>query len=352
MDPRRIDVPDRGPGPLLSGREAGVLRLVVDAHVRDARPVASRQLVRRYGLPFSAATVHSTMHALSEKLLLRRPHPSSGREPTDRGYRYYVDHLMLEAEPSDRVLRMLESQLARDIADRRVLLSNLAHLVGVVSRQLGAVLISHLEQSRVTMIELVALSARRILLVIGLEEGRVRTRLIELQREVAEDDLRTARRLLGDGIVGRDLADARRVLDEAIRPELARRGELLERIAGKLPSMLADTPPVDLILGPPGELAMQAEFSRGDRLRELLKLIDAQEPLVRGLAPQGARQGVQIRIGEENGLPELDELSTVSVALTIRGESLVLGLLGPVRMDYPQAIALVGCLGRRLKEVL
>ena len=97
---------------------------------------------------------------------------------------------------------------------------------------------------------------------------------------------------------------------------------------------------------------MQAEFARGDRLRDLLKLIEAEEPFIRGLAPHGREREVQVRIGPETGHPELHEMSTVSVALMSRGEIVVLGLLGPVRMDYPQATALVGWLGRRLKEVL
>lgn len=341
-----------GARPLLTEREAHVLRLVVDAHVRDARPVASQHLVRRYGLGISPATVRNTMQALSEKMLLAGPHRSAGREPTGRGYRYYVDHLMSEAEPSDRTRRILEGQLTRDIADRRVLLANLAHLIGLVSRQLGVILVSQVEGSRVTMIELVSLTPRQILLVVGLDEGRVRTLLVHLERDVEEDDLRRARRLLGEGIVGRNLGEARRILEDAIHPEIARRGELLGRLAQNLPQLLVEEPALDLILGSPGELAMQAEFTRGDQLRELLQLLQAREPLVRGLTPHGTDGAVQVRIGHEIGLPELDRLSTVSICVSLGGESLVLGLLGPVRMDYPQATALVGWLGRRLKEVL
>jgi heat-inducible transcriptional repressor len=341
-----------GARPTLSERESQVLRLVVDAHVRDARPVASQNLVRRYGLGVSPATVRNTMKALSEKLLLARPHCSAGREPTGRGYRYYVDHLMTEAEPSERTRTILEGQLTRDIADRRVLLSNLAHLIGLVSRQLGIILVSQLEVSRVTMIELVSLTPRQVLLVVGLDEGRVRTLLVHLERDVTEDDLRRARRLLGEGIVGRDLAEARRVLEEAVRPEITRQGELLGRLARNLPQLLVEEPALDLILGSPSELAMQAEFTRGNRLRELLQLLQAREPLVRGLTQHGTDGDVQVRIGHEIGLPELDRLSTVSIGVSLGGESVVLGLLGPVRMDYPQATALVGWLGRRLKEVL
>jgi len=350
-----------GPGPLLSPREAAVLRLVVETHVREATPVASQHLVRNYGLKVSPATVRSVMLSLAEKGLLDRPHRSAGRAPTAHGYRYYVDHLMPCEEPGPRARRILEEELRREIVDRRMFLANLTHVVGVVSRQLGLALFAHVGAARVTTIEMIPLAPRRVLTILGLEDGTIRTILLSLDHDLAAEDVARGRAILAEGILGRDLAEARRVLDERIRPELRRRGEALERLAAQLPQLLVDEPSVDLIVGPPGEIAMQAEFAQGERLRDLLRLIEEGKPIVRSLSAVPGEDGLRVRIGAELAERGLEEMSTVSVTIGSdggvgggvgAGGILVFGLLGPVRMDYPRAIALVGWLGQRLKEVL
>ncbi len=342
-----------GPGPLLSPREATVLRLVVETHVREAVPVASQRLVRNYGLKVSPATIRSVMLSLAEKGLLDRPHRSAGRSPTAWGYRYYVDHLMQREEPSARARRILEEELKRDIADRSSFLKSLTQVIGVISRQLGLALIAHFTQARVTTIELVPLTPRRVLVVLGLDDGTVRTMAATLDLELTAEGTRRARAILADGMVGRDLVEARRVLDERIRPELRRQGRELDHLAARLPQILVDEPSLDLIVGPTGEIAMQAEFARGESLRDLLRLIEEGRPIVRTLSTHpGEREGLRVRIGGELEERGLEQMSTVSVTLGSEGGFLVLGILGPMRMDYARATALFGWLGYRLKEVL
>ncbi len=341
-----------GGGPLLSPREEGVLRLVVEAHVREARPIGSLRLVRSSGLALSPSTVRSVMLSLAERRLLGRRHLSAGSEPTGKGYRYYVDHLMTEEEPSLRARRILEERLRQDIADKSALLANLAHFVGVVSRQLGLALVAHLGSVRITTVELFSLSPRRVVAVLGLEGETVRTLVLQLDRDLSDADVSRARALLAEGMLGRDLVEARRVLDEHIRPALGRYGQELQALGAQLPQLLVDEPTVDLFIGPPGELAMQAEFAEGGRLRELLRLLEEERPIVRTLASPPRSEGVSVRIGAETGERGMEEMSVVSA--TVDGERgyVVLGLLGPMRMDYPRMISLMGWLKGRLKEVL
>lgn len=342
-----------GPGPLLSPREAAVLRLVVETHVREAAPVASQRLVRNYGLKVSSATVRSVMISLAERGFLARPHRSAGRAPTAWGYRYYVDHLMQREEPSARTRQILEEELRRDIADRRSFLASLTHVVSVVSRQLGLALVAHVALARVTTIELISLAPHRVLIVLGLEDGTIRTMTASLAGTLSTEVMNRARSLLSEGILGRDLAAARQILDERIRPELRRAGEELDLLAAQLQQILVDEPSCDLIVGSPGEIAMQAEFARGERLRELLRIVEERKSIVRTLSsPPGEGGRPRVRIGEEIAERGLEEMSTVSVTIGADGGFLVLGLLGPMRMDYARSVALVEWIGNRLKEVL
>jgi heat-inducible transcriptional repressor len=344
--------PGPGPGPLLSPREATVLRLVVETHVREAAPVASQRLVRNYGLKVSAATVRGVMLSLAEKGLLDRPYRSAGRSPTEQGYRYYVDHLMPSEEPGDRTRRILDDEMRRDIVDRRAFLANLTHVVSVVSRQLGLALVAHVGPMRITTLELVPLSLRRIMTILGLEDGTVRTVIISLDRPVPSEDVARARTVLAEGMLGRDLAEARQVLDGRFRTEFSRRGEALDRLLERLATLFVEEPSLDLIVGSPGEIAMQAEFSRGERLRNLLRLLEERHSIVRTLAAAPGDDGLKVRIGSELTERGLEEMSTVSVTLGAENGFVVFGLLGPMRMDYPRSIALMGWLGGRLKEVL
>jgi heat-inducible transcriptional repressor len=340
-----------GPGPDLTEREASVLRLVVETHIREAQPIGSHHLVRGCGLKVSAATVRGVMSTLAEKGLLDCPHASSGKEPTGAGYRYYVDHLMPSIEPSPRAQALFEEAMQRQVADRNEWLSVLAQIIGQVCRQLGIILVTHEEAWRITHIEILSLTSRRIVVVLGLEQESVRTLVVDLAKDLSADDVAKLRSVLAEWMLGRRIYEARITLENHVRPVLLRCGEDLAVVAEEMKKVLADRPASDLIVGPPGEIAMQAEFSRGERLRELLRLLQEQRPLVRSLSSPLRQGKVHVRIGEENEESELQEMSVVSCR--IRGDrGLVLGLLGPKRMNYPHAIATLSWLGERLEEVV
>lgn len=341
-----------GPGPDLTEREAAVLRLLVETHIREAQPIGSHHLVRNCGLKVSPATVRATMCSLAEKGFLDSPHASSGKEPTCAGFRYYVDNLMPSVDPSARVRALLEDALRRQIADRDERLSLLAQLIGQVCRQLGIVLVTHEEVWRITHIEILPLTPRRIVIVLGLEQETVRTLVVQFSKDLSADDLSHLRAVLGEWMLGRRIHEARSALEDHVRPALRRCGEDLAIVAEEMKQILAYRPEADLIVGPAGDIAMQAEFSRGERLRELLRLLESQRPIVRSLTSPSRPGKVHVRIGAENSEPELQEMSVVSCRIREDRGLVVLGLLGPMRMNYPQAIATLAWLGERLEEVI
>ena len=204
-------------GEQLTERERQVLEAVIRAYVDTAEAAGSRTIARRYGLGVSPATIRNTMADLEEKGFLFHTHTSSGRIPTDRAYRYFVDDLMRPLPLSEAEQRRLTEELAQ--ADRanplEQLLRRAAHALGLVTGELGLVVSPRLDQTVLEKLELVALSSDKVLLVLTLGKGVVRTVYVDLPGHVPAETLAAVSAVLNERLAGHTLAQIRGTLPTA-----------------------------------------------------------------------------------------------------------------------------------------
>jgi heat-inducible transcriptional repressor len=334
-------------------RRFEVLRAIVADFVSTKEPVGSKALVDRHNLGVSSATVRNDMAVLEAEGYITQPHTSSGRVPTEKGYREFVDRIddvkPLSSAERRAILSFLDSGVDLDDVLRRAV-RTLAQL----TRQVAVVQYPTLSVSTVRHLEVIALTPARLLLVVITDSGRVDQRIVELGDVLDDHQLAQLRDLLAAALEGKKISAASSaVADLAGRLDgSSRLGNALGRAATVLLESLVEHREERLLLGGTANLTRNAaDF--GSSLRPILEALEEQVVVLRLLAAQQEAGKVTVRIGHETEAEEMVGTSVVSTAYgslgTVYGG---MGVLGPTRMDYPGTIASVAAVARYIGEVL
>ena len=348
----------------LTDRERRVLAAVIESYVATAEPAGSHTISRRFGLGVSPATIRNTMSDLEDKGFLSHPHTSAGRVPTHKAYRLYVDHLIAESMMRGALVGGADgARLAEEIAAGgstiEAILRRAAQSLGVLTQELGVAVGPRFEEALLRRIDLVRLSSDRLLMVLTLDSGGIRTIFVEVPGEIADDAVFEVARVLNERLAGLRLSEVRDSLSERLRGAAgAGTDELLNIfVAGgaRLFDVASGPDARDVVLGQASLLADQPEFASGERMRRLLELTETPEELAalfRRRASATAGTGVSITIGSEHGDPRLEPFTVVTAEYRAGGLTGVIGVIGPTRMPYEKVISLVGHTSQLLSDLL
>jgi heat-inducible transcriptional repressor len=340
----------------LSERERRVLEAVIRSYVETAEPAGSRALTRRFRLGVSPATIRNTMADLEEKGFLSHPHTSAGRVPTDKAYRVYVDSLMRVAELAASDRERLLGGIARGSSAIEAILRRTAQSLGVLTQELGVAIGPRLDQILLQRLELVRVSSEKLLLVLTLQGGTVRTVFIEVRGEMADTVLVEVQMVLNERLAGMSLSDIRHSLGMRLRDvrTTAGSGELLNIFVQER-NALFDVPAgaeESVVLGEASVLADKPEFASGEAMRKLITLTDRQSQLATLLRQRAQQGGMSITIGAEHGDALPGGLTVVTAEYRAGALSGVIGVIGPTRMPYDKVIAVVRHASQLVADVL
>jgi heat-inducible transcriptional repressor len=334
---------------VLDDRKLAVLRAIVQDYVSTMEPVGSKSLVDRHHLDVSPATIRNDMAVLEEQGYIAQPHTSAGRIPTDKGYRLFVDRLSGVKPLSGAERRAIETFLAGayDLDD---VVTRTVRLLAQLTRQVAVVQYPSLTRSSIRHVELVPLAAKRLLLVLITDTGRVQQRMVELPAPIEEDAATQLRAVLNACLDGRMLTEVASVvadLPERVPP--SERPNAAAVFSVILESLVERTEE-RVVVGGASNLT-PADFSQG--LHEVLESLEEQVVLMRLLGESVDQASVTVRIGAENPVEGLRSTSLV-VAGYGSGDQAVarLGVLGPTRMDYPTAMGAVRAVARYVGQIL
>ncbi len=330
----------------LNERERQVLEAVVRTYVDTAEPTASRTVSRRFDLGVSAATVRNTMSDLEAKGYLFHRHASAGRIPTDQAYRFFVDRLMEPLAPSAAERANLKRELGRtgsSAVERLVFQATRA--LGLISNELGIAVAPRLEEAVLEKLELIQVSASKVLLVATIRGGVVRTVYVDLPIEVPRDTLVQVTLAMNERLAGLSLHEIRRTLPERLRDSASdETGAELINIFMQSGGELFDLQELDssqLHVGPASVLAAQPEFETGERLKRLIDLTEQRDLLARAVGNREHKGGLKITIGSENDSTELSDFTLITAEYSMGGLRGVIGVIGPTRMPYEKVVAIV-----------
>jgi heat-inducible transcriptional repressor len=337
---------------VVSERSLEVLRVVVQDYVASREPVGSKSIVERHAFGVSAATIRNDMAALEEEGLIAAPHTSSGRVPTDKGYRMFVDQLADLRQLSAAQRQAIELFLGQsvdldDVLARTVrMLSQLTNQVALVQYPLGT-------RTRVRHIEFVRVAPRRLLCVVIMDSGAVEQRVIEAPDEIGEDLLVEMRSAANAAAAGLTLADASEGLTGAhLKLHESHRSLVAPVFASLVDQVDSNRQERLLMAGTANLVRTETDFTGS--IYPVLEAIEEQVVLLRLFGEMASDQHtVSVTIGRENEATALGETSVLSSGYTAAGTgSARVGLLGPTRMDYSNNMAAVRAVARYLSRLL
>lgn len=336
--------PPRSP---LSEREAVILRSVVQEFVRTAAPVGSKALAEQGVLDLSSASIRSTMSALEMRGYLDHPHTSAGRIPTDLGYRAYVDELMGLPGMRPRDRQLLRAELERHLGDLDALMREASRLLGRLTSLLGVVLSPRLATGTLERLDAVPLSSSRLMFVVAVRGGLVKTIVVEIEAEVRRQDLDRVVQAMNERLAGLTLEEIRRTAVERMRDlgETDRTGvvRLVLHQAAALFTVLPEERQAEV--GGAQHIVTQPEFQEPDEVRSVIELLENEDVVVHLLdhGPGTAEGRALVLIGHEAAGDERlgGRYSIVKAEYRLGDTVGALGVIGPKRMDYAHVIAVV-----------
>ncbi|KNY06790.1 heat-inducible transcriptional repressor HrcA [Microbacterium sp. GCS4] len=336
---------------MVSERGLQVLRAIVQDYVETHEPVGSRSIVDRYSFGVSAATIRNDMALLEDEELIAAPHTSSGRVPTDKGYRVFVDHLA-QLRPLSVAQRSAIESFLTDPADLDDLMARTVRVLTQLTGQVALAQYPSFARAQLTHIELVALAPNRLLIVLVTDAGGVSQRMAQLPSDIDEADMGLLRARLSALLTGRAVSDAAERVRALLDGDDHANDAVLRTLATVIVEELGTFRQERLVMAGAATLARREHDFRGS-IHPLLEAIEEQVTLIRLMSEMETdAHGLAASIGAENASFGLDEASIVASNYAARSGTARVGVMGPTRMDYPSNLAAARAVARYLSRML
>jgi heat-inducible transcriptional repressor len=337
----------------VSDRALHFLKALVERYIKDGQPVGSRTLSKDAGLDLSPATVRNVMADLEDLGLVISPHTSAGRVPTAAGYRLFVDSLLTVHPPSDEDIESLRQRFSA-ATDSKSLVDTTSKLLSHITHLAGVVMLPRHERHVFRQIELLPLSAARVLAILVTDEGEVHNRVIITDRGFSPSQLQEAANYLNAMFTGQDIKAVRERLLKDLKQTHQNMDALMLRAVTLAHQVVeAAESPDDYMMAGQTNLMEFGELANMERLKQLFDAFNQKREILHILDRCIEADGVQIFIGEESGYSLLDDLSVVTTTYRVEERVVgVLGVIGPTRMDYQRVIPIVDITARLLSAAL
>lgn len=333
-------------------RARHLLRTLVARYITEGTPVGSRTLSRDSGLDLSPATIRNIMSDLEAGGYVMSPHTSAGRVPTIKGYRFFVDTIVRLSPLRGADLSRLEREIRRHSDSPQSLALSTSNLLSTVTHLAGVVTVPRRNQTSLRQIEFLPLADRRVLAILVVNDTEVQNKILDLQRDFNESELRQAANYLTEQCRGRDLYRVRaQLLDEMRTTRETMNRMMVEAIELAQDLFPEQEPDPDLVLAGQTNLMGIEELADMEKLKELFEAFSQRRDILHLLDQSLNADGVQIFIGQESGYKVLDACSIVAAPYQTDEDTVgVLGVIGPTRMAYDRVIPIVDVTARLLSK--
>ena len=337
---------------MLQQRSIEVLRAIVQEYIATKEPVGSKTLVDRHDFGVSSATIRNDMALLEEENLIAAPHTSSGRVPTDKGYRLFVDRLG-EVKPLSTYEKSAIETLLIGSNDLDEILSNTVRVLSKLTNQMAMVQYPTLGKSTVRNLEVLSVTDTKVLLLLVTDSGRIEQHTIELGQKYDQALIDEIRAKLNAVLSGKLLSSVQELItdfEDGFAPE--KRNVVQRILAGIIDSVDANRTEKLIVAGTSNLARRESDFSGS--ITPVFDALEEQVVLLRLISEMQAEQhGVSLRIGSENKFEGLSETSVLVTGYENQGSEVAkLGVIGPTRMDYSGNIAAVRAVARYLTKIL
>ena len=337
----------------LNEREQSILHHVVYNYIQTAIPVGSRYISKHFEPGLSPASIRNVMADLEDSGFLSHPHTSAGRVPTDVGYRFYIDYLM-EVQNLGEEEKLKIQQHLDQANGAEDMLRETSKLLGMISHQLSIVTSPHLSSGVFERIELIPISSSKMLVIISVRTGIVRTVMLEIGAEIRREHLDHVGRFMNERLAGLTLKEIRDSFVDRVRDVQNEKTGLIRLFIESVDQLFPDPKEREKVhIGGTKNLIEQPEFVDPKNFRSIIELIENEDVIVHLLEKHDEQQkGYVVTIGTENRDETTKEYSFVTTSYDVNGITGRVGIIGPTRMNYGKVIPLVDYVAQAIAKML
>ncbi len=336
----------------LNDRKIQILQAIINNYIETAEPVGSRTIAKKYNLGISSATIRNEMSDLEEMGFILQPHASSGRIPSDMGYRLYVDHLMQKKELGEEEQRYLQSIISRDISQIDFLMEETAKALSVLTNYTTIISEPKGQRTRMKQIRLIPLDSASVLLVIATEGNFIKNHVIKMGCVPTEEKIFDIGICLNRLLQGCALREIDTLLVARMQEELWEYRELLPPILKAIETTMRSAEKVQLHMSGTKNILAFPEFADIQKAKSLFQALEEKDVLVT-LLEESKNNDLQVLIGSENTVQSMQDCSVITATYKMGDNTRgTIGIVGPTRMDYSQVISVLNGMVQNIEKVL
>ena len=333
---------------MLDERKKKVLQAIVEAYIQTAEPVSSSSIQNKYELNYSSATIRNEMAELEKHGYLDKMHTSSGRIPSAKGYRYYVDELLKDDNISLEEIKYISDKLETKVNQIEDLTKITASTISEITHYTTVTIGLKATEQIIQEIKFVLLGSRMILAVIMTDTGMIKETIIKFDEDVNEKQVETLNYIFNNKLVGEPIEIINRPLEEYMQEEMQGLVRVVKPVVEQIKRVLFEEETVHL-QGARKELDLP-EFNSLQVAKNFMNILDTKE-LMADMLNAGIADDINIYIGEENEKEELKDFSVVTFKHRIGNKDMgTIGIIGPKRMDYSKVISVMKYISKKLNE--
>ena len=333
---------------MLDKRQTQVLQAIIEEYINTAEPVSSGTIVENYNLGYSSATIRNDMAELEKLGYLEKPHTSSGRIPSAKGYRYYVDELLNDKKISLEEIQYIKSKLETKVNEMEDLTKIATDTLSEITHYTTVAIGPDANNNIISDVKFISLGNRILMAVVLTENGAIKETIIKYDEDITDTQLESLNYLFRNKLIGKPLTKIDKPMEEYIISSMEDQVDVIKPIIDQMNKSLEQSEYI--YLEGANNVFDFPEFRKIDTARNFLSILDTKEQVME-ILNSGIAKDINIYIGEENEKEELKDLSIVTFRHSVGNKDFgTIGIIGPKRMDYSKVISVMKYISKKLNE--
>jgi heat-inducible transcriptional repressor len=336
---------------MLTDRQLFLLQVIIDDYISNAQPVGSRSIAKRENVTFSPATIRNEMADLEELGFLEKTHSSSGRVPSEKGYRFYVDHLLSPNALNKREVKNIKEVFAEQIYEFEQVIQQSAQILSSMTSYTSILLGPEVFETKLKHMQIIPLSDTTAVTIYVTDTGHVEKKTVSIPKGIKPEEIEKVVNILNEKLKGAPIVNLNNLMFKEIAEVLKVHLQNYDDIMNLLTNSLDSKKSEKIYYGGKMNIFSQPEFSDIDQVRMLLNTIEQQDLVYEWLKPDVS--GISVKIGQENQLKEMHNCSVITASYSLANQHMgTIAILGPTRMEYSRVISLLDLFSNDLTKLL
>ena len=333
----------------LSNRQLLILQVIIDEFIQSAQPIGSRAISKKESMSFSSATIRNDMADLEELGYIEKTHTSSGRVPSEKGYRFYVDHMLLPFHVSKNEQKIISAVFEQDLVDFEQVVQQSVDVLSELTNYTSIILGPEVFDAKLKQLQIIQISNTSAVAILVTTNGHVEHRSFTIPEQITAADLEKLVNILNKKFYNVPIVQLHSKMHAEINSILSHYIKDVGLAINYLHGALFTPQPDNVYMSGMTNLLLQPEFNDVEKIHSLYSVIEKEDLMVKLL--KASEEGIQISIGQENKLDEMQDLSLIKATYSLSGEQLgTIALLGPKRMDYSRVISILNLLSGQMSN--